>query len=280
MEKIDYNRKIISSAEPVLSFQNRGFHYADGLFETMRIQKKKIVFSEDHFQRLISGMQILKMEVPAFFQMEYFEQQVLKLVEANEFKHENYRAKLNVFRNAKGLYQPDSSAVAYMLSICPIKGFSPDFEKDYPVDIFPTHQIAPGVLSNLKTTSRLLNVLSGIYAKENNLKNCLLRNTSHHLAEATNGNIFVVKGQYIFTPAIEEGCIGGVLRKNLMTLIKKSDYRLLEKPISAEDVEEAEELWITNVISGIQPVTHFRTKTFSTNLAGSFMKELMVLLEN
>lgn len=272
---IDYNGKIIPADAPVLDVYNRGFNYADGLFETMRFQNGKILFSEDHLQRLLYGMKVLKMEIPTFFKVEYFERQILKLIEVNKFKEQVFRVKLNVFREAEGLYQPNFQKTAYLLNIRPISFFSDDFSTNYKMNVFPDHHISPGILSQLKTIARLLNVLSGIYAEENKLQNCLLLNTDQRIAEATNGNIFVVKEKSIFTPPIEEACINGVLRKNLISLIKSSDYEFIEKPLSEEDIGEAEELWVTNVIVGIQPVTHFRTRTYSMKVAKEFMEKLI-----
>ena len=84
------------------------------------------------------------------------------------------------------------------------------------------------MLSSIKTTNKITNVLAGIYASENGLDNCVLLNDRKHIAEAINGNIFLVKGNVIKTPAITEGCIRGVIRKQIIEIVSKNEkYELI-----------------------------------------------------
>ena len=137
--------------------------------------------------------------------------------------------------------------------------------------------MAPGLLSTLKTNNKVLHVVGSIFAKENDLQNCLVLNTNKEVVEALNGNIFLVKDQVIKTPPLETGCLKGIMRKQLIEIIKlMPEFTLKEESISPFELQKAEELFITNVITGIQPVSVYRKKQFKTEVAKTLLQKLNV----
>ena len=131
------------------------------------------------------------------------------------------------------------------------------------------------MLSNLKTNNRILNVLGSIYAKENGYHNCLMLNDSKSVAEALDGNIFLVKDNVIQTPPLGDGCIKGVIRKKILGILDQVDtYECLEKSISPFELQQADELFITNSINGIQPISKYRKKTFGNTVAMDILGKL------
>ena len=134
------------------------------------------------------------------------------------------------------------------------------------------------MLSTLKISSKITNVLGSIYAKENDYNNCLLLNENKQVVEALNGNIFLVKGTEIITPPIEDGCLRGIMRKQLISICKKSEkFTIIEKSISPFDLQKADELLITNVIVGIQPITKYRKKEFASVVAKELLQKLNMI---
>ncbi|WP_375238919.1 aminotransferase class IV, partial [Aurantibacter sp.] len=145
----------------------------------------------------------------------------------------------------------------------------------YVVDLFKDFFIAPGLLSTLKTNNKALNILASIYAKENDFNNCLLLNTNKNIVEALNGNLFLVKNTVIKTPPLLDGCLNGVMRKQLIELIKLlPEYTLEEASISPFELQKADELFITNVITGILPVTNYRKKFFNSEAASFLLQKI------
>ncbi len=132
------------------------------------------------------------------------------------------------------------------------------------------------MLSTLKTNNRILNVLASIYADENELDNCILINERKQVVETINANIFLIKDKKIKTPSLSEGCIKGVVRKNLIALVKKEDdLEVEETEISPFELQKADEVFITNTIVGIQPVIKYRKKTFTTEISTYLSKKLI-----
>jgi len=165
--------------------------------------------------------------------------------------------------------------------IVSVKALDQDFyllnEGDYEVDLFKDFYVSPSLISTLKSNNKALNVVGSIYAKENKLDNCLLINTNKSVVEALNGNVFLVKGNTIKTPPLSDGCLKGIIRKQLIEIINlMEEYTLEEASISPFEIQKADEMFITNVITGIQPVSKYRKKQFATDVAKALLQKLNV----
>ncbi|TYA78383.1 aminotransferase class IV [Seonamhaeicola marinus] len=272
---INFNGDILED-NSVLSIDNRGFNYGDALFETIKVSHGKLLFLEDHYFRLMASMRIMRMEIPMSFTMEFIEAEILKTLEHNDLLQSTARVKFIVNRNTGGLYTPTDNNVSYVVSVRPLdSNFYILNEDAYEVDLFKDYYVSPSLLSTLKTNNKALNVVGSIYAKENNLNNCLILNTNKQVVEALNGNIFVVKGNTIKTPPLADGCLKGVMRKQIIEVLKNiEDYELLEASVSPFELQKADEIFITNVIAGIQPISKYRKKIFTTEVAKSLIGKL------
>lgn len=260
------------------NLMNRGFYYADAVFETIKIKHQKICFLEDHYFRLMASMRIMRMEIPVNFTLDFFEDKILNTL--NEHGFSNARIKITVYRNGTGYYIPDSNLVNYHIDCTEL------LETDYQlnnatceVEIFKDFFIPKSLLSNIKSTNKQIQVLAGIFAKENDYQNCLLLNTDKNLAETIYGNIFVVMNQQILTPPLSDGALNGIIRKQIMNAKSINNLFVIERSISSFDLQLAEEVFVTNVIKGVESITKFRKKEYiQTEVAEAVVKKLNELI--
>ncbi len=275
---INFNANIIDSNLNQL-YNNRAFLFGDAVFETLRVVDNKILFFEDHYFRLMSSMRVLRMEIPMEFTMEFIEKQILRLLVAIE-KAPCYRIRMSVYRDSQGLYLPKNNEVGYLIQAIPLeKALYEWADKDYEVDLYKDFYVSKQLLSSIKSTSRIINITGSIYAKENDLQNCLLLNDSKNIVEALNGNIFMLLNGKLITPPTSEGCIGGILRKQILTIAQKIEgIEVVEAPISPFDLQKADELFITNTIMGIQPISKYRKKEFTVELASELLMRLNAMI--
>ncbi|MFZ0596098.1 MAG: aminotransferase class IV [Flavobacterium sp.] len=271
---INFNGNIVAQEENILT-QNRAFLYGDGVFETLKIVNNKILFLEDHYFRLMASMRVVRMEIPMNFTMEFFDEQVLSLVN-QEGISASARARITVFRNDGGLYLPQTNNVSYLIHATSLESVSYALNTaEYEVDLYKDFYVTKQLLSSIKTTNKLINVTGSIFAHENGLANCLLVNDTKNVVEALQGNLFMVMGKKLITPPISEGCLNGIMRKQILALAKKTEgIEVLEEIISPFDLQKADELFLTNVITGIQPITKYRKKEFTSNLAHLLVQKL------
>ena len=256
-----------------IAINNRGYRYGDALFETIKIVNSKILFWEDHYFRLMASMRILRMEIPMNFTMEFLEEQMLNTIAANKLENATAKVRLLVHRKEGGLYLPETNDISFIMTA---EKLNNDFyllnETAYEVDLFKDYYVSADLLSTLKTNNKVLNVVGSIYATENNLNNCLVLNTNKMVVEALNGNIFILSGETLKTPPVSDGCLKGVMRKQIIDIVKTMpEITLVEASISPFELQKVDEIFITNVIQGIQPVTKYRKKPYSN----AFSKQLL-----
>ena len=273
---INYNGTIFPASTNLL-YNNRAFLYGDGVFETVKIINNRVLFLEDHYFRLMSSMRILRMEIPMNFTMEYFEEQIKLVVNANNYS-DAVRARITVYRNPGGYYLPETNTVSFLINSVPIENKRYEMSlEEYEVDLYKDIYISKQLLSTLKTTNKIINITASIYAKENDLQNCLLLNEDKNVVEAVQGNVFMLMDNKLITPPISEGCLNGIMRKQILAIVKKMDnIEVVEGTISPFDLQKADELFITNVIKGIQPITKYRKKEYKT----AFSQKVLNLLND
>lgn len=275
---VNNNGLLQSKSQVSIDLENRGYKYGDALFETLKVVNGKIFFWEDHYFRLMSSMRILRMEIPMNFTMEFLEEEILKTVEANQLLKATARVRLNVDRGEGGKYLPLKD-VEINFNILVENHNQPFYIslpfEEYTVDLYKDYYMAPGLLSGLKSNNKAVQVIGSIYASENQLNNCLVLNTNKNVIEGLNGNLFLVKGDVIKTPPLEDGCLKGVMRKQILDLLKNNpNYQLQEASISPFELQKADELFITNVIVGIQSIGKYRKKSFTNKVAENLIKQL------
>ncbi|MDL2143586.1 aminotransferase class IV [Flavobacterium tructae] len=271
---INFNGNIVAEEDNILT-QNRAFLYGDGVFETVKIINNKILFLEDHYFRLMASMRVVRMEIPMNFTMEYFEEQILNLVQQKGIS-KSARARITVFRKEGGLYLPKTNEVSYLIHATTLEDVLYTLNSaEYEVDLYKDFYVTKQLLSSIKTTNKMINVTGSIFAHENGLANCILLNDTKNVVEVLQGNLFMVMGKKLITPPISEGCLNGVMRKQILALAKKVEgIEVIEEIISPFDLQKADELFLTNVIMGIQPITKYRKKDFTSNLAHLLLQKL------
>ena len=273
---INFNGNIQDNSNFTIE-NNRGFLFGDAIFETIKVNGTKILFLEEHYLRLMASMRICRMEIPMNFTMEFMEEEVLKLIDLQTNKASN-RIRFSVFRNADGFYNPTSNDVQFIITCSELTS-----EKymlttsNYEVELFKDFHVSKHLLATLKTNNKMINVVASVFAKENEFNNCLLINEDKNVVEAINGNIFMKMGNQLITPPTSDGCLNGIMRKQVIAIANKiENIEMIEKSISPFDLQKADELFISNVITGIQPITKYRKKEFTSELA----TEITELLNN
>jgi branched-chain amino acid aminotransferase len=270
---VNFNGTLVEHTANSLA-DNRGFLFGDAVFETCKIVDNQVLFLEDHYFRLMSSMRILRMEIPMNFTMEFIEQQILELVQLNAVEN-SARVRITVFRNSGGFYLPKTNEISYLIQCSELN--SKEYLLNtarYEVDLFKDFYITKQLLSTIKSTNKAVQITGSIFASENDLQNCLVINDSKNVVEALNGNLFMLKNRKLITPPLSEGCLNGIMRKQILSIAKSMDIELVEEPISPFDLQKADELFISNVISGIQPISKYRKKDFDAVFAAELIVQV------
>jgi branched-chain amino acid aminotransferase len=271
---VNYNGALMAAEEVKISPANRAFNYGDAVFETVKILNGKVVFWEEHYFRLMASMRMIRMKIPIEFTLEFLESEILKTV-AEQNTQTNLRVRLTVFRKDGGFYTPKTNEIDYLIVAGEI---TYQQKEDYRIDLYKDFFVNSGYLSTIKSNNKLINTLASVYAQENDLDNCILLNERKGVVEVTNANIFILKDNVIKTPPLTEGCLKGILRGKVIEIVSKNEeYQIEEVAITPFEIQKADEIFITNSIMGIQPVTKYRKKEFKTDFAKKLQSNLRIL---
>ena len=272
-----FNDQFYESDAPLLQAQNRGFKFGDGLFESMRMCNGKLKFPELHVDRLHAGMKMLKMDGYTLLDDYFLKQKATELVKKNKISG-NARLRLTIYRNGEGLYTPQSNKVGYLLETSALPNAEYELNnKGLIIDVYDEIPKPINKLSNYKTTNALLYIMAGLYQKRYNLDEALLLNQNGFLCESTSSNVFVVYQGQIYTPALSEGCVAGVMRNVVMKLAKQHQLPLIEAQINPKILNEAEEVFVTNAVSGIRWVMGYGRKRYFNEVAKALSAKLNLL---
>ena len=269
-----FNDEFYNADQAVLKTSNRGFKFGDGLFESMRMCNGKLMFAEQHADRLRAGMKALKMEGYALLDEYFLRQKTAELQKKNKLGA-NVRFRLSIYRDGEGLYTPQINKTGYLLEAKPLETAIYELnQKGLIVDVYDEITKPLNKLSNYKTSNAMVYVMAGLFQKQNKLDEAMILNQQGFLCESTSSNVFVVYRNQIYTPALTEGCIAGVMRTVVLQLAKTHNFNLVEAQISPEILKEAEEVFVTNATSGIRWVMGYGRKRYFNEVA----KELSVKL--
>ncbi|MGQ1947054.1 aminotransferase class IV [Geofilum sp. OHC36d9] len=247
---------------------NRAFRFGDGLFETIHYHKGRLLFWNDHYQRLIEGLATLRFFMGGFPTKERLEVQILDLLVKNRVFNDG-RVRITIFRRGEGLYTPDNLSASWLLETTVLKDKGYQWlDKGLHVGLFTDFPRLLTPASPFKTLASQANILAGIYAREQVLDDALVVNGNARFIESVSANLFWVKGERLFTPVVASGCVDGIMRRQIIRLAKQLNIQVMENQgATADDLMAADEIFLTNVITGIRWVVGLQQRRYFTRVA-------------
>ncbi len=224
----------------------RAFVYGDLLFESILFEDGLLKNLDLHYQRLLNSAKTLKMKLPENFNFSFFES-ILKDEIQKQGLNQKSRIRFTLYRNSPGFYLPDNNSVNWEIELFLIESNQPKKEKI--VGIYTEMYKSFHPLSNIKSGNALVYVMASIYANENKWDDAFILNEAGRVCEASSSNFFWVKDGIWFTPPISEGCVEGVKRAELL-----EKQEIVELECEIEDLENADEIYLSNAIQGLVKV--------------------------
>ena len=246
----------------------------DGVFETMLWKNGNLPLKKLHFERLESSLQMLEFEKG--IDRDKLEAQIQNAVVSHVSippKRKNLqtdnkaRVRVTVSKSGRELTW-QIEAFPYIPLRGELNGMS--------IDIFPDHFKIIDAFSNLKSTDRIIYQQAGEYAKQKHLDDCLILNERKNICDSGIANIFILKDHVLFTPALSEGCVNGVMRKWLMDYFEGEGPEVKEGIVTIDDVGNADEVFLTNALRGILWVKKFRNVNYGNEFSKNISKHILV----
>jgi len=263
MSFFNYNSKLLAADTPVISVNNRGLRYGDGLFETMKWLNGKLIFANEHFARLWKGMQLLQFDIPKHFTPEKLQDEITALVKKNQHSRAA-RVRLTVFRGGGGLYDAVSHQPNYSIETWVLQDDVQSINSNGLVlGIYEDATKNCDAFCNIKHNNYLPYAMAALKAKKEKWNDALLLNNYGRICEATIANIFMIKNETVFTPPLSEGAVAGIIRQQLLHWLKATGYNCIQKEIAVEELHGADEVFLTNAIYNLRWVQRINNKDYS-----------------
>jgi branched-chain amino acid aminotransferase len=191
-------------------------------------------------------------------------------------KHElDYRVRLSVWRTGGLGYTPVTNSIDWCLNVSSLNDICyPSPVKLQKLALFQEHKKSRGLLSNLKMSQSALYILTAKFAQEQNVDDAILLSHDNYVLETSRGNVFLIKGESIVTPSLEDGALRGVMREQVLKLSKSLGLIVKEEKISPFDLLKADEIWITNALNGVMAVSEYRKSNYVSVLANNMQNEI------
>lgn len=265
MAYVNFNGKFFSEESVILSANSRGLRYGDGLFETVKSIHGELYFIDEHFARLWQGLKVLQFILPRHFTPNKLQDDLLALLKKNGHQ-KMARIRITVFRGDGGLYDPVNHTPNYLLQSWSLPEETGAWNSNGLVlGVYTDVKKSCDILSNLKHNNFLPYVMAALHAKKQKWNDSILLNTNSGICDTTIANIFLIKNEKIYTPALEEGCVAGVMRKNLVNLLSRANRKPVECRIHVDDLLNADEIFLTNSIYNMRWVQGIGDKKFANH---------------
>lgn len=242
---------------------NRALQYGDGFFETIRANNGKLNLSNYHLERIQFTAQKLKIEIDPDLLKE-FETAMVETLAVNGLAG-HARLRLTVYRGGKGRYLPTSNRANYLIEAEELSEGYQLNPRGLKLELAESVRIHPNFFSNLKSISAEIYVRAALEKQERKYDDLILLNVDDHLVESCDSNLFLRKGQQIYTPPLSSGAISGVMRKFLLENLPKLGFETIETELRIPELESADEIFLSNAIRGVKWVGSYGSKRYFKN---------------
>jgi branched-chain amino acid aminotransferase len=243
-----HNEKIKEAAEGGLFAGQLGLLAGWGVFTTLRVAEGALFAWERHWARMSRDAKLLNVEIPP--DPHRLEQEIVRLVEQNQVA--DCTARVVVVRNGPGFWQGPTSGLAS--DVIALTADSKQWGSTVRLGIQPHARYAASDFTRAKVLSWAHNLRWAERAQEEGFDEVILLNEFGRAAECTSANIFAAFGSEIVTPPLSEGCLPGITREVLVDEVRVPDLRIVERPLTVEELNDADSVFITSTTRGLLPV--------------------------
>ncbi len=250
-DKVFLNDKIIEAEQAGISISDSGFLYGIGLFETMQARNAKVFAIDDHLERLFDSAKTLS--INNTYEKDFIKNAIAETLKANDLAEARLRLTLTGGR----LSASDEEAKSTLLiAATKLQGYPSEYYKNGVLAVLcPYRQNITDPTCGHKTTNYFARMHALDFARKLKAFEALWFTIDNRLAEGCISNCFIVKDSVLYTPKKETPVLAGVARKHIIEIAGENSIKVVEKDLGINDLLAADEVFLTNVIIQVLPVT-------------------------
>ena len=252
---------------------DRGLQYGDGVFETIAYRGGRAEFLQQHLQRLQQGCARLSIN---FEQIDTLRFEVESI--CNKLDNDNAVIKVIVTRGSgsRGYFSLNDSLPTRIVSAHPFPKYPDNYqEKGIYMRFCQQTLSANRKLAGIKHLNRLEQVIARNEWDDGDIAEGIMSDANDNIIEGTMSNIFIVESDHLYTPAITECGISGVMRGQIIQLASRSGLTVEETVITPKRLAHADEVFVCNSIIGIWPVNAIANHQYQLGFITQFLQKVL-----
>lgn len=269
------NGKYVPKEEAKVSVFDHGYLYGDGVFEGIRAYGGRVFRLDEHLKRLYDSAKVIKLQIPLTF--EELKEALLETLRKNKLQDAYIRLVVSRGEGDLGLDPRKCPRPTVVIIADKIKLYPAEmYENGLKVITVPTRRNAPESLNPMiKSLNYLNNILAKMEATLAGVEEAILLNADGYVAECTGDNLFVVKGDELYTPPTYLGTLVGVTRNAVMELARGLGMKVEEKIFTRYDLYVADEVFLTGTAAEVVPVVEIDGRIIKDGRPGKNTRKLI-----
>src|SRR6266478_5256380 len=253
-----HNDDIREASDKVLSPGQVGLLSGWGVFSTIKVIDGVLFAFERHWARMSRDATLMRVPLPG--DAVRLENSLLRLVERNQAFLSTMR--VAVVRNRGGMWEaPDQTRPSDIIAFtADIKHWAGSVKLNY----VPQARHAASIFAGTKILAWSMNLTWLEEAQQQGFDEVILLNERGEVAECTSANIFAAKGGEVWTPPLAAGCLPGITRELLLSEVRAPGFRVTERVLTPQDLESADEVFITSTTRDLLPVSMIGRRAMSS----------------
>ena len=278
---INIDGELVHRNEAKVSVFDSGFLLGDGVWEGIRLHKNKLVFIDDHLDRLFQSARGISLDIP--FSQEEIINQISKVLLKNNMK-DDVHIRLIISRGEKITpYQnPNANIGPVTLVIIPeFKKTNPQtYEKGISIGRVSTVRPPHNILStHFNTLSKLNCIIASIEANELGYDEGIMNDPHGNVSTCNSTNLFFIKNNIVWTSK-GEYCLNGITRSKAIYICDNNNITCLQKNFTFNEIQNCDEAFVTGTFAGVIPVSRIENKKLSSTNSNSLTNHIRMLYNN
>lgn len=271
MSYIFLNGKFISSKSAKISIHDSGFLYGDSVYEVIPIFNNNLFKKNEHLQRLFKSLNALSINHP-IINWDYVLNNMLDINDiSGSYVYIQVTRGTNLTRSPA--FNINSNIPTVLIAIYPIHHSKENASISVTTEIDNRWK-----LQSIKANTLLPNILA-LHQGIRNGADDIIFVKNGYAYEGAFSNLFIVKNKVIMTPPTNGSILPGITRQVIIKIIKKEKIQIYEKMISIDELNQADEIWLTSSTINIRSITRLNNTPISDGNPGPMWKKISMLLE-
>ena len=275
---ININGELFPKSEAKISVFDSGFLLGDGVWEGIRLHKSKLVFIEEHLERLYASAKGISLDIP--FSKKYLVDELYKVLYKNKMS-DKVHIRLIISRGDKITPYQNPNANIGPINFVIIPEYKETDPRTYTegLSIGRVPNIRPNdsILSpHYNTLSKLNCILASIEANKLGYDEGIMNDLNGNISTCNSTNLFFIKNDLVLT-STGKYCLNGITRGKAISICNENNIICSETNFKFEDIKDCNEAFVTGTFAGIIPVSNFEGKMLTSTNTDSLVNKIRML---